>query len=219
VRAGLVVRADGVHRLAGADLELARGLGLRSVIDLRTAGELERGRFPEELGVGWHHLPLITEMWSERDLVADQGPVPFLRDRYLEMLVEGRASLARAVAIAADEAPVLFHCAAGKDRTGVLAALLLGLLGVPAVEIAADYHLSAASMEAMTAWITATYPEALDAMTSQPPEYLSAPAEAMLAFLERVDDDHGSMVALAHDLGIDDGLIARLRSVLLEPLR
>ncbi len=48
--------------------------------------------------------------------------------------------------------------------------MVLGLLGVSTDDIADDYHLSAASMEAMTAWIKATYPEALDAMTSQPPE-------------------------------------------------
>ena len=54
-------------------------------------------------------------------------------------------------------------------------------------------------------------------MTSQPPEYLSAPAEAMHAFLERIAEQHGSMVGLAHDLGIGDDLIRRLRATLLEP--
>ncbi len=217
VRRGLVYRADGVHRLDGADLEVARALGLRTVIDLRTHAELERGRFPESLGAAWHHLPLITTIWSEQGFVATDGPVPFLRDRYLEMLVEGRDQLPRAIALVANESPTLFHCAAGKDRTGVLAALILGLLGVSADEIATDYHLSAASMEAMTEWIVATYPDALDAMTNQPPEYFGAPADAMHAFLERIDEQHGSMFGLAHDLGIDDDLIGRLRGNLLEP--
>lgn len=217
VRRGLVYRADGVHRLDGADLEVARALGLRTVIDLRTRGELERGRFPEALEVSWHHLPLITTMWSERGFVAGDGPVPFLRDRYLEMLVEGRDHLPLAVSLVADASPTLFHCAAGKDRTGVLAALILGLLGATADDIAADYHLSAAGMEAMTEWYLQEHPEARDAMTSQPPEYLGAPADAMHAFLERIDDQHGSMLGLAHDLGIDDDLIGRLRATLLEP--
>ena len=217
VRRGLVFRADGVHRLDGADLELAASLGLRTVIDLRTHGELDRGRFPESLGATWHHLPLITSMWSERGFQADDGPVAFLRDRYLEMLVEGRDQLPMAISLVADESPTLFHCAAGKDRTGVLAAIILGLLDVSYDDIAADYHLSAAGMEAMTEWVVATYPDASDAMTSQPPEYLGAPADAMHAFLERIDDQHGSMVGLAHDLGIDDDLIVRLRATLLEP--
>jgi hypothetical protein len=157
-------------------------------------------------------------MWSERGFESnEEGPVAFLRDRYLEMLVEGRDQLPRAIALVADESPSLFHCAAGKDRTGVLAALILGLVGVSDDDIAADYHLSAASMEAMTEWVVATYPDARDAMTSQPPEYLGAPADAMFAFLERIADQHGSMVGLAHDLGIGDDLIGRLRATLLEP--
>jgi protein-tyrosine phosphatase len=216
VRRGMVFRADGVQRLDGADLEVARRLGLRTVIDLRTAGELERGRFPEALGADWYHLPLIEQMWSEQGFEATDGPVPFLRDRYLAMLVEGGASLARIVELVAAGSPSLFHCAAGKDRTGVVAALLLGLLGVSPTVIADDYHLSAASMQAMTEWMKASYPDAVDAMTSQPREYLEAPLEAMLAFLDAVDELHGSMLGLARSLGIDDALVARLRANLLE---
>jgi protein-tyrosine phosphatase len=216
VRRGLVFRADGVHRLDGADLDIARALGLRTVVDLRTHGELDHGRFPESLGARWHHLPLIAEMWSERGFQATDGPVAFLRDRYLEMLVEGRDQLGQIVALAADESPILFHCAAGKDRTGVVAALLLGLLDVTPEDIADDYHLSAASMVAMSAWVRATYPDAADAMTNQPAEYLEAPADAMLAFLDRIEEEHGSMRGLARDLGIADQVIARLQATLLD---
>jgi protein-tyrosine phosphatase len=216
VRRGLLFRADGVHRLDGPDLEVARALGLQTVIDLRTAGELERGRFPEHLGARWHHLPLIARMWSERGFDATGDPVAFLRDRYLEMLVEGRAQLARAVELAAHESPTLFHCAAGKDRTGVLAALLLGLLGVGPEDIAADYHLSAAGMAAMSEWYRAAHPDAADTMTQQPTVYLEAPEEAMLAFLEAVDREHGSVHGLARHLGIDDAVIGRLQDALLD---
>ena len=216
VRRGLVFRADGVHRLDGADLEVARALGLRTVIDLRTRGEVERGRFPEALGATWHHLPFITEMWSERELVIADGPVPFLRDRYLEMLVEGQASRARALELVAEATPLLFHCAAGKDRTGVMAAVVLGLLGVANDDIAADYHLSAAAMTEFTAWITAAYPEAIDSMTNQPKEYLEAPAEAMHQFLDRIDAQHGSMEGLVDAIGIHPAVVTRMRENLLE---
>jgi protein-tyrosine phosphatase len=216
VRRGLVFRADGVQRLDGADLDVARALGLRTVIDLRTRGELDHGRFPEALGARWHHLPLIAEMWSERGFQATEGPVLFLRDRYLEMLVEGRDQLAQIVALVADDSPTLFHCAAGKDRTGVVAALLLGLLDVAPEDIADDYHLSAAGMVAMSEWVRATSPDAADAMTSQPAEYLEAPVDAMLAFLDRIEEEHGSMRGLARDLGISDQLVARLQAALLD---
>ena len=216
VRSGLVFRADGVNRLDGDDLEVAKALGLRTVVDLRTHGEVEhRGRFPDEhIPVQWHHLPVLEQMWSERDLEATDGAVAFLRDRYLDMLVEGGGSIARTVELIADEAPLLFHCSAGKDRTGVVAAVVLGLVGVAPEDIAADYHLSAAAMDAFTAWINAELPEAVDAMSKQPKEYLEAPAEAMLEFLAEVERVHGSMEDLALQLGVAPGTIERLRSIL-----
>ena len=218
VRPGHVYRADGVQRLAGDDLERARQLGLRTVIDLRTEGEIERGgRFPvEDHPVDWHHLPVLQRMWSDDDLVATTGAADFLRDRYVDMLTEGGHSIARAVEVVSHGAPALFHCAAGKDRTGVVAAVLLGLLGVPDHEIAADYHATAGAMAAFVDWLTLEYPDAVDSMTSQPPEYLEAPMEAMTGFLDVVADRHGSMEGLARHLGVPDTTVERLRTTLLD---
>lgn len=217
VQRGLLYRADGVHRLAGADLERARALRLRTVIDLRTQGEIDRGgRFPvEHYPVAWHSLPIIERMWSEDDLVATTGAADFLRDRYLDMLEEGAASLARIVDLVAHGTVALFHCAAGKDRTGVTAAVLLGLLGVPAQEIAADYHVTAGAMTAFVDWLMLEYPDAVDSMTKQPPEYLEAPAEAMASFLQIVNERHGSMEGYVGGLGVPAATVERLRSVLL----
>jgi protein-tyrosine phosphatase len=217
VRRRHLYRADGVQRLRDHDLDVARGLGLRTVIDLRTAGEIERGgRFPlEQYPVDWHSLPMIQRMWSDDDLVATTGAADFLRDRYLAMLTDGAASLAEIVGLVADGQPALFHCAAGKDRTGVVAAVLLGLLGVERDEIVTDYHATAGAMAAFVDWLTLEYPEAIDAMTNQPPEYLEAPPEAMSGFLTAVDERYGSMAGLADHLGIPEATITRLRTTLL----
>ena len=214
IRPGLLYRGDGVHRLAGADLEKARTLGLRTVIDLRTIGEIERGgRFPiDDHPVDWHNLPILERMWSEDDLVATTGAVAFLCERYVDMLRSGGVAIARIVDLTADGTPLLFHCAAGKDRTGVVAAVLLGLAGVSPEEIAADYHATAGAMAAFVDWLTVTYPEAIDSMTSQPPEYLEAPLEAMTMFLERVDQQYGSIEGYVDTLGVDAATIDRLRS-------
>jgi len=216
-RSGVLYRADGVQRLAGADLEKARLLGLRTVIDLRTHGEIDRGgRFPvEEHPVDWHHLPILQRMWSDDDLAATTGAVDFLCDRYVDMVADGAPSIARVVELAGDGAPLLFHCAAGKDRTGVVAAVLLGLLGVSHEEIAVDYHATAGAMAAFVDWLTVAHPEAIDSMTSQPPEYLEAPMEAMVAFLEHVDQRYGSMEGMAEHLGVEPVTVERLRSALL----
>ena len=214
IRPGLLYRGDGVHRLAGDDLDKARPLGLRTVIDLRTAGEIERGgRFPvQDYPVDWHNLPILDRMWSEDDLVATTGAVAFLCERYLDMLTSGGPAIARIVDLVADGTPLLFHCAAGKDRTGVVAAVLLGLVGVSPEEIAVDYHATAGAMAAFVDWLTVTYPEAIDSMTSQPPEYLEAPLEAMTMFLERLDERYGSIQGYVDSLGVDDTTVDRLRS-------
>lgn len=217
VRRGVAYRADGVHRLADDDLDVARRLGLQTVIDLRTADEVDkRGRFPvEAYPVDWHHLPVLRRIWSDDELAAYSGAADFLRDRYLDMLEEGGDAIAAAVALVAQGGPTLFHCAAGKDRTGVVAAVVLGLVGVPAEHIAADYHASAPAMGAFLDWVTVEFPQALDSMTSQPPEYLEAPPEAMYGFLAEVDERYGSVEGLAAELGVAPSTVDQLRSTLL----
>ena len=215
---GLLYRGDGVHRLVDADLERARALGLRTVVDLRTAGEIERSRrFPvEHHPAEWFHLPILQRMWSEDDLVATSGAVDFLRERYLDMLVSGAESIARIVELVAQGTPMLFHCAAGKDRTGVVAAVLLALAGVARDDIAADYHATAGAMAAFVDWLTVTHPEALDSMTSQPPEYLEAPHDAMATFLDVVVARYGSMEEYVLGLGVEPAAIDALRAVLVD---
>ena len=219
IRAGHVYRADGVHRLAGDDIDAARQLGLRTVIDLRTTNEIDRGpQFPAtELGVEWHHLPVIPRQWSEDSLVAAATATEFLTERYLEMLEVGGASIARSLELIAHRGPALFHCAAGKDRTGVLAAAVLGLAGVDDEVIAADYHLSAVGMADMMDWLMREHPEARDAMVNQPREYFECPPEAMLGFLAGVREQYGTMDDLARALGVDAETVTLLRATLVEP--
>jgi protein-tyrosine phosphatase len=110
----------------------------------------------------------------------------------------------------------LFHCAAGKDRTGVLAALVLGLVGVPDETIAADYGLSRVGMVAMLDWVRANRPEALDAMLDQPGVLLEAPPIAMRALLDGVRDQHGSVEGYASAIGVSAPTIDGLRANLLD---
>ena len=87
----------------------------------------------------------------------------------------------------------------------MVAAVLLGLVGVPHEEIADDYHAHRrAPWPPSSTGSRSTYPEAIDAMTSQPPEYLEAPREAMLAFLDHVDERHGSIEGLVRELGVPE---------------
>ena len=98
----------------------------------------------------YFHLSVIDEDGGESSGI----PAPIdesLANRYLWYLEIGRGAFARAIGILADAAnyPIVFHCAAGKDRTGVLAALILDIVGVERRAIVEDYVLTASRMDAI----------------------------------------------------------------------
>ena len=218
-------RADGIHHASEADVERLLGLGLRTVLDLRTHGELEeRGRFAtdhaDHATLTYHHLPVLRETWDGWvDVAPDVDAVPFLAQRYEEMLDDGAAALAGALEVLADDEayPAVFHCAAGKDRTGVLAAVVLGVLGVDDDTIATDYGLSKAAMDSLVEWMRANVPESLDAMTDQPAAFLDAPPRAMSQVLEVVTTRFGSMAGYVEAIGISSDVVDSLRRNLLDP--
>ena len=139
--AGVFVRSDVPMGLHDDDLAELKRFGLTTVIDLRQPHELERDPscLQSRDGVDWHHV----EVWGHID--EDDGPadkfdiVAF----YLAALDHAGPGFARAFEILArSEGSALFHCTAGKDRTGLLALLLLEVAGVPTELIVADFALT-----------------------------------------------------------------------------
>jgi protein-tyrosine phosphatase len=216
-------RADGLHRLTAADLDVLRPLGLRTVIDLRTQRELdERGQFPiGQYPVRYHHLSVIDVTWDRDDTVGDGGddPVEFLTAQYHALLAQGQARLAEAFALLAetDALPAVFHCAVGKDRTGLLAALVLSALGVDDVTVATDYGLSREAMTRMFAWVERQGPEAKAAWQRVPASHLAAEPEALLRVLAGLRDRHGSIVDYLGSIGVERRVLLRLADELLTP--
>ena len=148
------------------------------------------------------------------------GSARFLADRYLEMTsvrADAVAAVLRLIATP-DNAPLAFHCAAGKDRTGVVAALTLSLLGVEDADVASDYALSSASTDRWIAWARINRPEIVDEVLELPGPWLLAPAEAIELFLADLRAEHGSVTAYVNAIGIDASTIAELRRHLLEPV-
>jgi protein-tyrosine phosphatase len=214
VRWRSLFRGDGVHRLAP---EVFAELGVRTVLDLRTDAEIqERGR--AEGDHDWHHLPVLRTIWEASWLTEETIVERFLADRYLVMLEEGAESLGAALRLLADpeRLPAVFHCAAGKDRTGVLAALTLALLGVPDEVITTDYGLSRLGMDRMVEYVRTTYPDRYDAMSDQPSAFLGAPEAAMELFLHDLRAAHGSVEGYAASVGVGVDVIEGLRANLLE---
>jgi protein-tyrosine phosphatase len=117
-----------------------------------------------------------------------------------------------------DALPAAFYCAAGKDRTGVLAALVLDALGVEPVAIVADYHLSKERVERIRerALTNAGARAGVSAMVAQPPAFLQAPAEAMDLLLAWIRSAHGSTTDYLTSIGVLPATVDALRATLLE---
>jgi protein-tyrosine phosphatase len=112
------------------------------------------------------------------------------------------------LAVLADPAayPAVFHCAAGKDRTGLLAAVVLGLLGVSDDDIIADYALSQQAMTRMLAWLRAERPEVREQIEGSAAAIVTAEPDTMSLFLGRLRHQHGSFPGYADSLGAADAV-------------
>jgi protein-tyrosine phosphatase len=221
VRWRTLYRADGLHRLTDTDLEALAGLGVTTVIDLRTMEELTtRGRVGSIRGLtAFHHLPLFEELPDLTVVDGWEDPIALGR-HYAEMAETGAASLAEALTVLSDSAayPAVFHCTAGKDRTGVLAAVVLALLGVPDDAIADDYAATAPAMRHMLAWLLETYPDGRDEIERRASTMLACRPEAIQEFLALIRKNHGSIDGFGAAIGLPRvGLELRAR-LLTEPL-
>ena len=178
-------RADGLARLTPADLGRLGELGLRTVIDLRTADEVGKGRIdPEHPELAYHHLPMMDVLPPAEELPRWADP-QFVAGQYQDMLRSGAAAITRALELLADAGsyPLTYHCMAGKDRTGVLSALVLELLGVAEEEIVGDYALSGEAMQRMLAWLRVAEPERSKEYEAGAAAMVAAEPASMAAFL------------------------------------
>ena len=214
-------RSDGLYRLRGADdMSRVMQLGLKSVIDLRTEREQrEQGIFPtDDIEVTFHHLSIVDVTWSDTETPEFDDEVEFLVWGYRDMLEIGSSRFADAMHVLAqaDSLPAVFHCAAGKDRTGVLAALLLSSLGVDDAHICADYGLTQDAMRRSIAWSKVHRPELAERYANIPKAYLAADPRAMQIILTELAQQHGSVRNYVREIGVADATVEALGNLLLE---
>jgi protein-tyrosine phosphatase len=218
-RFGAVVRADSIRLLTDAGWAALLGYGVSRIVDLRFHSELAMDA-PREVSVEVVHVPLLPELdaaeWAEIDAVGDAEPDALTATRavYLEFLERRRPQFGEAVeAIAhAPEGAVVVHCFGGKDRTGLVVALLLRLVGVDRETIGADYALSGHNLRDLTAaWVAAAED---DLERERRTRIGKAPAEAMVGVLEELERRYGSArgYLAAAGLGAEalDAVAARL---------
>jgi protein-tyrosine phosphatase len=216
-RWGAVVRSDSLSELSAAGQGALAGYGVRTIIDLRLADEIARHpnpfATPGDHGVGYTNVSVI-------DPAAGFPPdTSTLAESYLWMLDRFRGFVAQVMAAVAGapEGGVLIHCAAGKDRTGLISALLLAVAGVPAETIAADYALTAELLRPRDeAWLAAAAPEERAERKAMLARYAPT-AEVMLEVLAGLEERHGGVEGYLLAAGAARADLARLRERLLAP--
>ena len=224
VRTGRVFRSDSLSYMSDDDVRhVTEVLGLRTVIDLRAGHEVEQFTHGplEALPVNVWHVPIVDETRQEQEGQDAgkwaAGEVIPMDELYLLMLNRygHRFSAVLELIADVDNQPVVFHCAAGKDRTGLVAMLILGLLGVDADVIAADYALTHDRMPILLERHRVRA-EADGVVAEIPRQKWAVDAVAMRAVIERLAEDHGSIEGYVRAQGLGVDAIARLRSALLE---
>jgi protein-tyrosine phosphatase len=239
-----ILRSDNLQTLSPADVRLlVDEVGLREVIDLRTTAEIlleGRGPLRDVPAVTHRHFTLLPERGHHTDVFAveededvelpaewtesvlprqaaehDQQEPPAVRSYlgYLSDRPQAVVDALRALATGGPGAAVV-HCAAGKDRTGVVCALTLAVAGVGHDDIVADYALSAEAIDGVVARLSAS-PTYADDMARRDPATHTPRADTMRRVLALLDQRCGGPLGWleAHGFGADDqaALRARLR--------
>jgi protein-tyrosine phosphatase len=200
------LRTDDPSQLTAEGVQAILDYGVRTVIDLRWAAELKKYPNPlgvKERGVNYQHLSLLSE--SEEDWMTRR---PAVKEQWNCLVLETAQPELRAVLGAIAKAPqggVLFHCMAGKDRTGIIASLLLALAEVEAEEIAKDYGRSTTNLwESYFANAAESEREKVKGDLRCPPEQI----HNMLAYLE---SDFGGVKGYMQTIGLSEAEIEQIR--------
>jgi len=208
------VRADNVRKLSETGWADLYEHGVRRIVDLRWPEELAED-VPHEVHIDVVHISLLGELDPEfiddiDDYIDAEDPAGYWSSAYTSILEEHHENFGRTLAAIADapDGVVLFHCAGGKDRTGLVAALLLRLAGAEIDDVAADYALSEANLATgPQTWIESSRN---DAERRRRTFMQQTPAEAMTRALEALDEQYGDVRAYLRAGGVTDEQLDRL---------
>lgn len=205
----MLLRGDAPHRLTDDCHAVLDRIGLRSVVDLRS--QLERDLAP----AAWGNLPVTVR---SRPVLSAVDPALTLEDLYEHMTSECAGALTGAVVEISRTAgsPTLVHCSAGKDRTGVVIALVLAVVGVGDPDIVADYALTSRYLNPRTP-VAVRQLAGGDRARVPSPAMLACPPRLLADTLRRLRRDHGGVQDFLLDHGATPADLRRLREHLVAP--
>jgi protein-tyrosine phosphatase len=213
-----VYRSDSLHHLTPEDGRRLANLGIVSALDFRDDDELGR------IGIGHlgelaiHHVHLPTE---DKTRQSQQGAewqlVKTAVQAYLYMLDYGAPTYGTALKLLAEPGtlPAVYFCMAGKDRSGIFSAVLLGLLGVSDDDVVADYALTHRVLDAMRIRSKDQDPDGAQAWDDLPPDMIGAHPESMQGAIAGMRERWGGFEGWAAFAGVEGKVIDRLGDALL----
>ena len=209
-------RSSELHHMTSHDIvQLKEEIRLRSVIDLRSSRQLEPFSPLNEVGVEYYNIPLVDRGIEKENVYqgfSNLGEIYSYRVRHAEF--SRRVIEALEIIAEPDNLPLVFHCSAGKDRTGVLTAIVLGILGVTDEDIIEDYTLTATYMkELINRWNND--PITAEVLKNVPGYIWEASPESMTFFLSTLKREYGSATGYVEAHGAEVSLIHRLETALL----
>ena len=222
-RWGQVFRSDGLHELSDADHQIMAGLGITKIFDLRSHEEVDRApdRVPD--GVTHVHFPMSSDVARGRTMLQrildgdlDKFDEDDMASGYLRMLEGFPDYLSQMVAAVGNGERILFHCTAGKDRTGITAMVLLGLADVSEPHILDDYEISA-QYRAHSTEGTNWFQKVIEEAGRNPDDYRAmwgSPRRAMRKTLDGVGETWGTTADYLRSTGVADETAAAARQAL-----
>ncbi|MFN0148986.1 MAG: tyrosine-protein phosphatase [Dehalococcoidia bacterium] len=222
LQSGRIYRSGALDVITPSDVAYLRDdLGVATILDLRHPDELGEDGISHPLREHVVHLSIFAAGESQQAVIAElnglYGP-GISPERYLHYLKAGGSQFVRAFELFAreDSYPMLVHCTAGKDRTGVLLALVLDVLGVSHEEIAADYGKSEASIPRLIAFLERSG-RVLEGTPEEIRARLATPPEKMAGFLRLLSAKYGGAEAYLRANGVTEVTIGRVRDLLIAP--
>jgi protein-tyrosine phosphatase len=219
-RHGVLFRSSGLEELNSRDVRhLIDDIGLRTVIDLRSMDDYETAGPLLGTSLRFINLPIVrpgSTISLERPLDADgRVDMPRIYRMYIETSVPSIRGIFAELTSGAT--PAVFHCAAGKDRTGVVAAILLSAVGVRRDAVIADFMDTEPALDDIVAYLQRR-PAYADVVLQFPPGTLDVVPHFIVDFLDDVERTYGGISAwLTERAGVSVETIARLEELLVEP--
>lgn len=200
VKCGKLIRSNLPDNMTEEDISVLKKMGIKTVIDLRTEEEVEKANSVFEKNSAFKLLHYKIEGGGKIPTKSEDVPLSYMK------MLEGKEIIYQIFKeIAKENHGIIYFCNAGKDRTGVVTALILMTLGVKKEDIVSDYVLSEGHLEKILNCFV-EYPE-----NKQIREIVTPKAEYMEQFLNQFNEKYGDINQYLHQIGITDNDIRQIR--------